>query len=660
MIEASEHFYQDDPNRGPRDVATRLRGVNYFFLGNGLIQAAVQHAPEGDGTPAGLLVMNPDRLRQKRAALTMDAETGLAATRLRLRAGAQVHEPDAATCAVRWVGNAPVPTVAVTWATGGCRIEERFSCPDLSRARVLRQVTLRNPAGRRLGFTLSTGVKRQVLRRRIVLPPQSRWQGWISYTLEPRADRVRVAWERRGGIAEEARTFWRGLTRVRLGEERLDHFFAAARAQLPTAVSRLGCVDGSIWQYNHEWLRDQSVVALALTMLGATRPAQTMFTRLLDKFVTPEGDTLDSSLKRAPSEVELDQNGYLLCTLRDYVLWTGDLDLVRRQWAKVTAVAEFPLQPVFRHAPSGLLMNCREFWERHAIHGIQPGLELSYQLWVSEGLAAAAVLARLTGQADQAGRWDAESARLRRAMLHDRRFRLHDHRGFIKRRAPDGRVQETIAADPACGLPAATRLMRAGPHRLNPDSSAALPIALGVVAADSPVARRTLHSLEQLWNQAGNGGGYGRYNMTSEPDSPGGWPFASLFVARAAVEAGDDAKVRRILGWLDTLDGATAGAWFEFYGERIAPPLPQVGIVVWNWAELVVLYVQHILGVRPEEDGVRIRPRLLAGLSSAEVTFTIRGRRRRLRVTGKERGGQVAIALRGAVATKAGEWRLRY
>jgi hypothetical protein len=73
MIEASEHFYHDDPNHGPPDVATRLRSVNYFFLGNGLIQAALQHAPEGDGTLAGLLVMNPDRLRQKRAALTMDA-----------------------------------------------------------------------------------------------------------------------------------------------------------------------------------------------------------------------------------------------------------------------------------------------------------------------------------------------------------------------------------------------------------------------------------------------------------------------------------------------------------------------------------------------------------------------------------------------------------
>ncbi|MDI1250999.1 MAG: hypothetical protein PSV13_19210 [Lacunisphaera sp.] len=660
MIEASEHFYHDDPNHGPRDVATRLRNVNYYFLGNGLIQAALQHAPEGDGTLAGLLVMNPDRLRQKRAALTMDAQTGLAATGLRLRVGTETHEPRAAACTVRWVKPAAVPTVAVAWTAPGCRIEERYCCPDLAHARVLRQVVVRNTTGRRLTLEVFTGVKRQTLRRRVVLPPRGRWQGLISYTLEAKADRVRAAWARRGAVAPEAKAFWGGLTQVRFGDARLDHFFAAARAQLPTAVSRIGCVDGSIWQYNHEWLRDQSVVALALTMLGATGPAKTMFTRLLDKFVTSEGDTLDSSVKRDPAEVELDQNGYLLCTLKDYALWTGDLDLVRAQWAKVTAVAEFPLQPIFRHQPSGLLMNCREFWERHAIHGIQPGMELSYQLWVSEGLAAAAVLARLTGHGAQAGRWDAESARLRRAMLSDPRFKMHDHRGFIKRRAPDGRVQETITANPACGLPGGARLMLPGPHRLNPDASAALPMAFGTVAPDSPVARRTFRSLEQLWNQAGNGGGYGRYHMTSEPDSPGGWPFASLFVARAAVEAGDDAKVRRILHWLDTVPGAQAGTWFEFYGERIAPPMPQVGIVVWNWAELVVLYVQHILGVQPGENGVRVRPRLLAGLPTADATFTIRGRRRRLQVTRQGRGGKLSVALRGAVATKPGEWCLGY
>ena len=660
MIEASEHFYHDDPNHGPPDVATRLRSVNYFFLGNGLIQAALQHAPEGDGTLAGLLVMNPDRLRQKRAALTMDARSGLAATLLRLRAGAETHEPRAAACSVRWLKSARVPTVALTWTAPGCRIEERFSCPDLSRARVLRQLVVLNTTGRRLTLEVFTGVKKQTLRRRVVLPPHGRWQSLISYTLDAKADRVRAAWERRGAVTTEARIFWGALTRVRFGHTMLDHYFAAARAQLPTAVSRIGCVDGSIWQYNHEWLRDQSVVALALTMLGATGPAKTMLTRLLDKFVTPEGDTLDSSVKRNPAEVKLDQNGYLLCTLKDYALWTGDLDLIRAKWAKVTAVAEFPLQPIFRHQESGLLQNCREFWERHAIHGIQPGMELSYQLWVSEGLAAAAVLARLTGHSQQAVRWDAESARLRRAMLSDRRFKMHDRRGFIKRRAPDGRVQETVTASRTCGLPDKVPLMSPGPHRLNPDASAVLPIVFGTVAADSAVARRTFRSIEQLWNQAGNGGGYGRYHVTSEPDSPGGWPFASLFVARAAVEARDDAKVWRILRWLDTVPGAKAGTWFEFYGERIAPPLPQVGIVVWNWAELVVLYVRHILGIQPGEDGVSVQPRLLAGLSAADATITIRGRRRRLRVTKKGRSGRVAVVMRGTVATKPGVWHLGY
>ncbi len=660
MIEASEHFYHDDPNHGPPDVATRLRNVNYFFLGNGLIQAALQHAPEGDGTLAGLLVMNPDRLRQKRAALTMDTRSGLAATLLRLRAGAETHEPRAAACSVRWLKSARVPTVAVTWTAPGCRIEERFSCPDLSRARVLRQLVVLNTTSRQLTREVFTGVKQQFLRRRVVLPPRGRWSALISYTLDAKADRVHAAWERRGAVTTEARIFWDALTRVRFGHTMLDHYFAAARAQLPTAVSRTGCVDGSIWQYNHEWLRDQSVVALALTMLGATGPAKTMFTRLLDKFVTPEGDTLDSSVKRNPAEVELDQNGYLLCTLKDYTLWTGDLDLIRAKWAKITAVAEFPLQPVFRHQESGLLQNCREFWERHAIHGIQPGMELSYQLWVSEGLAAAAVLARLTGHGQQAVRWDAESARLRRAMLSDHRFKMHDRRGFIKRRAPDGRVQETVTASRSCGLPDKVPLMSPGPHLLNPDASAVLPIVFGTVAADSAVARRTFRSIEQLWNQAGNGGGYGRYHVTSEPDSPGGWPFASLFVARAAVEAGDDAKAWRILRWLDAVPGARAGTWFEFYGERIAPPLPQVGIVVWNWAELVVLYVRHILGIQPGEDGVSVRPRLLASLSAVDATITIRGRRRRLRVTKKGRSGRVAVVMRGTVATKPGVWHLGY
>ncbi|MBP6506042.1 MAG: hypothetical protein KA257_00625 [Opitutaceae bacterium] len=638
MIEASEHFYQDDPQVGPADVRTRLRDVEYFFLGNGLIQAAVQWAPAGEGTPLGLLVMNPDRLRKKREALTMHAENGLAATQLQLSVAQQAFTAVAGRVQVAW-SKSVQPVVTAKWAGGGVQVEEKFSCPTWRQPALCREVILRNPRKVRVRCVLTTGVGANVIHRRLTLAAGAKRTLWIGYTLATAADRVQVAWSSRLPQEVRCRSFWSGLARVKFGHDRLDHFFRAACRQLPVAVSRRGCIDGSIWQYNLEWLRDQSMVALALTLIGATGPATTIFDRLLTQFVTPEGDTLDSSEKRNPAEVELDQNGLLLCTLKDYVLWTGNVDLVRKHWAKIEAVAEFPLRAVFRHPASGLLCNTREFWERHAAHGIEPGLELIYQCYVALGLSAAAVLARLTGRAAQAQRWATEGARLKTALLEHPQFRMHDARGFIKRRAPDGRVQETITPTAGAQLPVEVPLGAAGPHSLNPDAASVLPIALGLIAPRSALARRTLQTTETLWNQAWSNGGYGRYHVTSEPDSPGGWPFASLFVARAAIEAGQDAKVWRVLHWLDSLPGAKAGTWFEFYGRRLAPPFPQVGIVVWNWAELIILYVQHFLGVRPGEHGLVIAPHLPKGLTGAQAGLQLGGRRLRLQVR-RGQGGQ--------------------
>ena len=106
MISPSEHVYEDDPNQGHPDVRTRLRDVSYFLLGNGLIQAAVQWAPRGDGTLLGLLVMDPDRLRKKRDALTLDAESGLEPTIVRLHTGATGYQPRADRLRVRWTTHA--------------------------------------------------------------------------------------------------------------------------------------------------------------------------------------------------------------------------------------------------------------------------------------------------------------------------------------------------------------------------------------------------------------------------------------------------------------------------------------------------------------------------------------------------------------------------
>jgi len=266
----------------------------------------------------------------------------------------------------------------------------------------------------------------------------------------------------------------------------------------------------------------------------------------------------------------------------------------------------------------------REFWERHRLHGIQPGLELAHQVFVSVGLSSAASLARLLSRETEAAHWDAASWRLCDAALNHPRFALTDHRGLIKRKGLDGRVQERIVPVAESGLPSSVPLASPGEHLLNPDSSSVLPIALGFLTPDAVLASSTVEQMEQLWNQTWSNGGYGRYHASSEPDSPGGWPFASLFVARASMETGDVARAWRVLGWLDRVPGAAAGSWFEYYGPRVSPPYPQAGVVPWTWAGLLTLLFQHLVGVRLHQRCIRIRPRLLPGLERVAASLPIR------------------------------------
>ncbi|MGZ5469392.1 MAG: hypothetical protein ACXW2H_09740, partial [Candidatus Aminicenantales bacterium] len=102
-MEVREHFYADDPARGPADGKTTLRDVEYFFLGNGLVQAAVQIAPAGNATPVGLLIMDPDRLGPKRAALSFDQTAGIAATALSIVDRGAVHAARAGAVRAGWV-----------------------------------------------------------------------------------------------------------------------------------------------------------------------------------------------------------------------------------------------------------------------------------------------------------------------------------------------------------------------------------------------------------------------------------------------------------------------------------------------------------------------------------------------------------------------------
>ena len=639
-MEVQEHFYSDDPSRGPADGKTTLGDVDYFFLGNGLIQAAVQIAPAGSATPVGLLIMDPERLGPKRAALSFDKNTGIVATTLSLVDREHLCTPRPGSVRAGWLRGSADPRVEVVWRGGPYRVSELFFCPDTKTGRLLRRVSVTRSAAGASKLRLKTGLGERTIETEAAFRGRAAAPVVFEYRITERAGRseARIRLGSDPGAASPSGAAWEDTADCRFHDPLLDRFFAASKFQLRAAVSATGRLDGSIWQYNLEWVRDQALIAMALAMSGQPGLARTILARLLADFVSDEGATLDSSRLRPLEESEVDQNGVLLFALESYFHWTGDLDLIRENWARIEKVASFPLRREFRHSPSGLLVNRREFWERHGTHGIRTGMELAHQLFVVMGLRSAGRLAGLLGRTTEAVEWTETAMDLRRAMLTDARFSLVDAGAFIKRRGLDGKVQREVRPDPGSALPHDAPLFGPGRHWLDPDTSAALPVAWEFIDPAGPLAAKTLASMEKLWDQRWTGGGYGRYHVSSEPDSPGPWPFASLFVARAALEAGDAAKTRRVLDWLGRLPGSRAASWFEFYGPRPVPPYPQVGIIPWTWAELIFLFVHHMLGVRPGEDFLSLQPRLIPGVERMEGDLPLRGGRLELDVRRARRG----------------------
>ena len=624
-MEMEEHIYQDDPKVGPVDVITNLPQTHYFFVGNGHILGGVQICASEDGTTIGLALMKPEVFGFKRAALTMDPDNGLRATQIDVLIGPYRFQPDPVSLQSAWKTVDGIPHVVVTWLAEPFTLNEYFYCPDRATPRLIRRLEFHNVTDQVQTITIETGLLKEMISPSLTLAAGQSGCISLAYSLvwdnEQWQARLELA---DAPIAEEATAFWASLPQCQFHNPVLDHLFNVSKINLQHTISHGGAVDASIWQYNLEWVRDHAMMAIGLIMSGNYDLARTMLARLLEQFVSPEGDTIDSGKQRSHHDIELDQNGVLLTAVRLFVDFTGDWSLVESYWDKIERTAEFPLQRIFTHKESGLLHNQREFWERHAHYGIRDGMELTYQFFVALGLEHASFLAEHMEKSKLKERWLQESKRIKQAMLHDNKYRLIEHGHFIKRRLVNGESQSDVVIDPSIQLPPNTPLTEASPHFLNPDSSITLPIAWEFVPADGELARNTLFQIERLWNQRWSIGGYGRYHVSSEPDSPGPWPFASVFITRAYFEHGQDEKVWRALNWLNSLVGAVSGSWFEFYGPRVSPPCPQVGITPWTWAEIMMLYMHHIFGLRPHINSVTLRPRLLSGMDRMQGTFTVR------------------------------------
>ena len=183
-------------------------------------------------------------------------------------------------------------------------------------------------------------------------------------------------------------------------------------------------------------------------------------------------------------------------------------------------------------------------------------------------------------------------------------------------------------------------------HRIYPDTTMALPIALGLVEPRSPLALKTLDELEPLWNGRWSDGGYDRYNTSSQPDQPGPWPFATCFVLRAQHEARlYDRRPRRTLEWLNTVQGGRAGTWFEEISS-IRSQEKASGLIPWTSGEIALFVIRHWLGVRFENGRVVLRPNLYP--NSPAVAADLRFRKGRLHLEIDGSGPVKSVRVNGA------------
>lgn len=426
-------------------------------------------------------------------------------------------------------------------------------------------------------------------------------------------------------IIKETKKYWDEKTQIETDNRIINHLFFVSRNNLKATLSKSGKRDSGIWQYNMEWVRDDSMFLIGLLMCGFFNEARVMLEKLLGKFVGPEGQTIESSRWFGYELAELDQNGQLLYALWTYVCWTGDFSIIKKYWEKIKLVAEFPIKDVFRNKVSKLLKNKREFWERTDVFGVEEGYELAYQFWVSLGLSKASELAYKINERKFAERWLNISQEIKDAMLYDPKFKLIEDNHFIKRRKANGEWQKYLIPPDRARMPNRSPIAVEEKPSAEPDTSEVLPIIYNFIPSNSELAIETVEWVEKLWNQRWDYGGYERYDSSSEPEPPGPWPFASIFVAKANLEIKNYDRAWRVLNWLYNINGGKSGAWFEYYSvDQLTPPLPPVGFIGWTWAEIVSFIIYHIIGVRPKLEHLKIKPHFLPQLNYAKCLLNIR------------------------------------
>jgi hypothetical protein len=672
------------------DFMTYVEGIEYFYFGNGEIMGAVQYSPTDPRTSfLGFTLMNPSRFSRKWSTYLYHPERGLSATKL----GVLIDYPDPLSenksgmfvgargysvlrenfKSIQWKYIDRVPVVSLVWTAGPCEIEEEFFAPSEG-ALIIRRVRVKNMTEKVMSVSLGlslyanfgifdriatdekentanavgiAAMKLMALEKNVSVFGRYEVRVGVGNVASHEEKTATYVYAIDGGekvlktktmdrLWRETVRYWEEKINFATGNATVDHLMRVSTTGLRAVLGKDSRMDAGIWMYNMEWVIDHMLAAVGLLRSGFVVEARSLVERGLRSGIAADGRTIESSRTFGYDYTELNQNGTLGYAVWEYYCWTGDIELIRKHWSRIKTCVELPLKDPFFDKAVKMVKNKREFWERSDMHGFEEGFEMAYQFWVAFGLEKAAELAILLGESSTAKHWQNSSGQIKNAMFSDPRFRLIENGHLIKRRAVDGRWQRVVEPPDRNRMPPGSPLAAAGESVVDPDTVEAFPIVYQMIDPNGDLSLRTLEWIDTIWNQQWEGGGYPRYNATSEDNPPAAWPLASAMVARAHAEAGHDEKVWRVVNWLSSIPGGKAGSWFERMGQSITPPMPPVGVVGWIWYEIIALFVHHVAGVRPQVDRLTIRPRLLTGLDSLSTTHMVRGTKLGLEIRRKD------------------------
>ncbi len=524
------------------DYITYLPGVEYFYLGNGDIQAVVQYCKDhklaGGSLFFGLTLIDPERFTQKWTTFLYRPSDGFGSTRMWVWIDGALHSVDSDNfVSIDWVYDGAVPVVRTKWNEGSFQVEEDLFVPKsepviFMRARVTNldnqphdlvtslrlypNITLfdniyTDPGEATANAEGFATVQLQSLEGAAktfgrydlrvdageVRPGK---EAIALYAYRIGKDRKKLTKKDFVSLWSATEEFWKSRNNVSTGIPNFDHIWELGRTGTRAQVAQSGKRDGGNREDCMEWAAVNIMALKAALMAGFYDEAKNLILRILDKLISSDGRTVESSQVFDFQYTEINQNGMTLYGIWTYVAWTEDYSIIRKHWSRIKTLADLPFRPYFRDTRSGLLTNSREFWERSTIYGVKPGFELGYQFWVAIGLDRISQIARKLGHAEEAARWHSASRSIENSFLHDKKFRLIEDGHFIKRITLDGEWQKTFVPPDRTVMPEGTPIATEKEPLAEPDATEVFPIVFGMIDPKSDLSLKTLEWVETLWN----------------------------------------------------------------------------------------------------------------------------------------------------------------